>query len=150
MPMHTSLALFRQILRNLCLFNPLQSCEPFMGHCYSRRCSATAPHLKCHISKRTSPLEVFLSILKSSRLELHTILGLTLMVPSPHGWEAFPTPGALTHSRITWACSLLVPQVPGITPGSPLCPWSCVYSSWRGAQQWNEDGHETYEWWQWV
>src|ERR1700684_2358096 len=36
------------------------------------------------------------------------------MTPSLRGWEAFPTPGALTPPA---------PQVPGVTPGSPLCPW---------------------------
>jgi hypothetical protein len=45
------------------------------------------------------------------------------MTPSLRGWEAFPTPGALTHSRITWAFPPPAPQVPGVTPGSPLCPW---------------------------
>jgi hypothetical protein len=32
-------------------------------------------------------------------------------------------PGVLTHTRITWAFSPPAPQVPGVTPGSPLCPW---------------------------
>ena len=45
------------------------------------------------------------------------------MTPSLRGWEAFPMPGALTHTRITWALSPPAPQVPGVTPGSPLCPW---------------------------
>ena len=44
-------------------------------------------------------------------------------------------PGALTHTRITWALSPMVPQVPGVTPGSPLCPWCCGHSSRRGARQ---------------
>jgi len=61
----------------------------------------------------------FLSILKSLHHELRIAHGLTLMTPSPRGWEAFPTPGALTHTRITWAFSPSVPQVPGVTPGSP-------------------------------
>jgi hypothetical protein len=29
---------------------------------------------------------------------------------------------SLTHIRITWAFSPPAPQVPGVTPGSPLCP----------------------------
>jgi hypothetical protein len=66
---------------------------------------------------------VFLSILESSRHELRIAHGLTLMTPSLRGWEAFPTPGALTYTRITWAFSSPAPQVPGVTPGSPLCPW---------------------------
>ena len=44
-------------------------------------------------------------------------------------------PGALTHTRITWALSPTAPQVPGVTPGSPLCPWCFGHSSWRGARQ---------------
>jgi hypothetical protein len=64
-----------------------------------------------------------LSILESLRHELRIAHGLTLMTPSLRGWEAFPTPGALTHTSITWAFSPPAPQVPGVTPGSPLCPW---------------------------
>ena len=44
-------------------------------------------------------------------------------------------PGALTHTRITWALSPMAPQVPGVTPESPLCPWCFGHSSWRGARQ---------------
>ena len=44
-------------------------------------------------------------------------------------------PGALTHTRITWALSLMAPQVPGVTPGSALCPWCCGHFSRRGARQ---------------
>jgi hypothetical protein len=91
MPMHTSLAPFGQVLRELCLFKPLQSREPLPGHCWSKA--------------------------------QHIAHGFTLMTPSLHGWEAFPTPGALTHTRITWALSPPAPQVLGVTPGSPLCPW---------------------------
>ena len=46
-------------------------------------------------------------------------------------------PGALTHARITLALSSMAPQVPSVTPGSPLCPWCFGHSSWRGAQQQN-------------
>jgi hypothetical protein len=72
-----------------------------------------------------------LSILESSRHELRIAHGLTLMTPSLRGWEAFPTPGALTHTRITWAFSPSAPQV----PGSPLCPWCFGHPFWRGARQ---------------
>ena len=44
-------------------------------------------------------------------------------------------PGAFTYTRITWSISPMVPQVPCITPGSPLCPWCCRDFSWRGARQ---------------
>jgi hypothetical protein len=53
-----------------------------------------------------------LSILESSRHELRIAHGLTRMTPSPCGWEAFPTLGAPTHTRITWAFSPSAPQVP--------------------------------------
>ena len=66
---------------------------------------------------------MFLSILELARLEVRIAYGLTLMTLSLRGWEAFPTLGALTHTRITWALSPPAPQVPGVTTGSPLCPW---------------------------
>ena len=65
------------------------------------------------------PIEVLLSILVSARHKLHIVDGLTLVTPNLCGWEAFPTPGALTHIRITWALSPMAAQIPGITPGSP-------------------------------
>jgi len=56
------------------------------------------------------------------------------MIPSLCGWEAFPTTGALTHTMISWAFSPSAPQVPGVTPGSPLCPWCFGHPFWRGAR----------------
>jgi hypothetical protein len=44
-------------------------------------------------------------------------------------------PGAFTHTSITWAFSPPVPQVPGVNPGSPLCPWCFGHPLWRGARQ---------------
>jgi hypothetical protein len=76
-----------------------------------------------------------LSILESSRHELHITHGPTFMTSSPHGWEAFPTPRALTHTRITWAFSPPAPQVPGVTSGSPLCSWCFGHPLWRGLRQ---------------
>ena len=76
-----------------------------------------------------------LSILESLRHKLPIAHGLTLMTPRLRGWEAFSTPGALTHTSITWALSPMAPQVPGVTPRSPLCPWCCGHSSWKGARQ---------------
>jgi len=38
------------------------------------------------------------------------------------GWEAFPTPGALTHIRITWVFSPSAPQSPECHSGVPLVP----------------------------
>src|ERR1700737_944382 len=135
MPMDSSLAPFGQVLRKLCLFEPLQSRESLPGTAVPGRCPGTAPHSNGHNSYLTSPIEVILSILESPRHELRKAHGLTLMPPSLRGWEAFPTPGALTHTRITWALSPTAPQVRGVTPGSPLCPWCFGHSSWRGARQ---------------
>ena len=44
-------------------------------------------------------------------------------------------PGALTRTWITWALSLMAPQVSGVTSGSPLCPWCHGHSLWRGVRQ---------------
>jgi hypothetical protein len=43
-------------------------------------------------------------------------------------------PGALTHTRITWAFSPSPPQVSGVTPGSPMCPWCFGHPLWRGTR----------------
>ena len=77
---------------------------------------------------------MFLSILVSSRHDLQIAYGLTLIPPSLHRWEAFPTPRALTHIRITWALSPTAPQVPGVILRSPLRLWYFGHSSWRGAR----------------
>src|SRR6202048_3915591 len=134
MPMDSSLAPFGQVQRKLCLFEPLQSRESLPGTAVSGRCPGTAPHSNGHNSQLTPPIEVILSILESPRHELRIAHGLTLMSPSLHRWEAFPTPGALTHTRITCALSPTAPQVPGVTPGAPLCPWCFGHSSWRSAR----------------
>jgi hypothetical protein len=134
--MNTSLAPFGQVLRMLCMFKPSQSWEPLPAHCCSRALSRdNAPLKLAYLLAHTSKLnEVFLSILESSRHELHIAHGLTLMIPSPRGWEAFPMPGTLTHLRITWAFSPSAPQVPGVTPGSLLGPWCFGHPLWRGAR----------------
>ena len=63
------------------------------------------------------------------------------MTPNLHGWEAFQRLGALTHTRITWVLSPMAPQVPGVTPGSPLCPWCCGHSLRRGARHSHSSSH---------
>ena len=88
----------------------------------------------CHITLLTPPIEVLLSILEFKRHKLHIGDGLVLVPLSLHGWEAFPTPRALTHTTITWTLSLTRPQVFGVTPGSPLCPWYFGHSLWRGVK----------------
>jgi hypothetical protein len=62
---------------------------------------------------------MFLSILESGRHRLLTTLGLILVTPSLRGCEAFPTPEALTYTRIALALSLMAPQVVGDTRGAP-------------------------------
>ena len=61
-----------------------------------------------------------MSILESPRHKLPNVDGFTLMTPSLYGWEAFPTPEALTHIRIIWAPSPMAPQVSGCHFGDPL------------------------------
>ena len=87
-----------------------------------RRCPEIMPYSNCHISKLTPPIKVFLRILESSRHELCKAHGLTLMTHSLCGWEAFPTPRALTHTRITWALSPIGVTSPGCHSGVPLVP----------------------------
>jgi hypothetical protein len=93
------------------------------------------PHSNCHISLLTLPIEVFFSILESSRQKLRTTYGLIFMTLNPRGLKAFPTPRALIHTRITWAFSPSAPQILGVTLGSPLCPRCFGHSLWRGARQ---------------
>ena len=99
--MDTSLAPFRQVLRSYACSNLRTPGSYSQATSVPRRCLGTAPHSNCHISYLTPPIEVFLSILEYARHELRIAHGLTLMTPSPRGWEVFPTPGALTHTRIT-------------------------------------------------
>ena len=133
--MNTSLAPFGQVLRKFRMSKPPQSREPLPSHCSFRALSRDTPHTNCHIFKLTLLIEVFLSILESSCHELCIAYGLTFMTPSLRGWKAFPTSGAPTHTRITWAISPTAPQIPGVTPGSPLCLWCFEHSIWRGARQ---------------
>lgn len=55
--------------------------------------------------------------------ELLNAHGFTIVTLSLCGWEVFPTPGALTNTKITWPLSTMAPQVPNVTPRSPLYPW---------------------------
>ena len=72
-------------------------------------------------------------VLESPFHKLHIAYGLTLVTPTLRGCKAFPTPGPLAHTRITWALSPTAPQVSGVTPRFPLCPRYFKHSSWRGA-----------------
>ena len=71
-----------------------------------------------------------MSILEFSSHELRIAHGLTLMTPSLRGWEVFPTPGALTHIRITWAISPTALHVPGVILG-PLCAYGVLSILYR-------------------
>ena len=77
----------------------------------------------CHISQLTPPIEVFLNILESSRYELRTAHGLTLMTPSPRGWEAFPTciRGLHPHQDLLGLFSISATSI-GCHSGVPLVP----------------------------
>ena len=77
----------------------------------------------------------FFSILKYRHHKLLNAHGLSFVTPNLCGWEAVSTPGALTHTKITWALLPIASQVSGVTPWSPLCAWCCTHSSWRGARQ---------------
>ena len=132
--MDTSLPPFGQVLRKLCMLKPPQLWEPLPNHYSSKAMSRDSIPLKLSYIQATPPIEVFLSIPESSHHELHIAHVLTFMNPSLCGWEAFPTPGALTHTRITWALSPTAPQVPHVILGSSLCPWCFWHSMWRGAQ----------------
>ena len=73
----------------------------------------SAPLKLPYLLALTPPIEVFLRILESGHDKLPNAYGLTLVTPSFHRWEAFPKAGAL---------SSMAPQVPGVSPGSPLYP----------------------------
>ena len=45
---------------------------------------------------------MLLSILESTRHKLRIADGFTHVTPYLHGWEAFPTPRALTHTKTLW------------------------------------------------
>ena len=115
-------------------FKPWEYREPLPGHCCTRALSQDIdplklPYFLAHISDR-DVLEHYESALHKLRITN----GLILVTPSFHGWETFPTLEALTYIRITWALSLMAPQVSGVTPGSLLCPWCFGHSSWKGAR----------------
>ena len=134
MPIHTSLAPFKPVLRKLNLFKPFQPGSQSHATILPGQCPGTTPHSNWHILTLIPPNEVFLNIWKSTRHELRMAHGLTFMTPSPHWCETFQTPGALTHTMMTWAFSPSTSQVPGITPRSPLCLRYSRHSFWRGAQ----------------
>ena len=52
-----------------------------------------------------------MSILEYGHHKLLIAHGLTLVIVSLHGWEVFPMPRALTHTRITWALSPMGPEI---------------------------------------
>ena len=128
------LASLEQKLRKLSLFKPWQSREPLHDIIVLGCCLRITPNSNCHISKLISLIEVFLSILESSCNKLRIPCGLTLVIPSLHGWEALSTLGALTHTGITWALTNNA-TMPDVISRLPLYPWCFGHSLWRRAQQ---------------
>jgi hypothetical protein len=74
------------------------------------RCPQVASHSTCHISYLTPPIGEFLSNLESKHHKLPDVHGLKLATPSLRGREAFSTPKAPTHTRITCALSHMAPH----------------------------------------
>ena len=88
----------------------------------TRHCPQVLSHSKPHNFLLTPSIEVFLSILESRRHEPPNALGLTLVSPSPCGWEVFSTPrghhphyyhlGPLTNGTTSPGSHSGVPFVP--------------------------------------
>ena len=136
MPMHTSLAPFRQVMRKLCLFKPSESWEPLPCHCSSRALSPdNAPLKLSYLLAHTSEW----GVLEHSKILTPWATHSSWPYPRD-SWslwvEAFPTPGASPTPGSLGAFSPSAPQVPGVTPGSPLCPWCFGAYLWRGARHW--------------
>jgi hypothetical protein len=92
-------------------------------------------NLKINIGGLTFKITVTVIKMENQENNYSMLLGrpwLTLMTLSPCGWEAFPRPGAPTRIRITWAFLPPAPQVPGVTLGSPFCPWCFGHPLWKG------------------
>ena len=122
MPMGPSLDPFGQILRKLWLFKIWLSWAPLLGHHCPRALSLGSapvklPYLLAHISSWR-----VLEYSKSKYYKLLITHGLTLVTNGLCEWETFSTSGTLTHIRITWALSSMVPQVPDVILGSPFVP----------------------------
>ena len=67
-------------------------CCPSPQHSQSWAMFLGSAHSKYHNFLPTPLIEVFLGILESQCHEPSNAQGLTLVTPSLHGWEAFPTP----------------------------------------------------------
>ena len=131
--MHLLIAPLRQLLRKLWLFLPRQSWAPLPGkHCPRAVSLGIAPLKLPNLLAHTSNRGV-LSTLKCGRYKLLKAHGLTLVTPNLRGWEAFSMLWAFIYTSIIWALSPMASQVLSVTPGSPLYPWCCGHSSWRGA-----------------
>ena len=106
------------------MFKSRQSRTLLLGHCPGIDPTQIVIFPSSHLQ---------LSILESQCHKPLISHGLTLVTPNLHGLEAFWTPGAsptlgsLGPSHQWWHKLL------GVTLGSPLCPWCCGHSSWRGA-----------------
>ena len=79
-----------------------------------------APLKLSNILAYTSNWGVF-ELPRIPRHKQHIAHALMFVTLSLSGWEAFPMPRALIHTRITWALSPTTPQVLSVPPGSYLC-----------------------------
>jgi len=117
MPMESSLAPLGKYLGS-CVCSSLGSLgSHFQAIVVPWRCHRIAADSNYRISCLTYLIEVFLSILKSARHMLRIVDGRIHVTSSLDRWEAFPTHGALSHNRITWALSPMAPQVAVVIVG---------------------------------
>ena len=135
MSIDSSIGPFGQVFKKLCMFKPCESKEPIPGHCYARALSWDITPFKLpYLLAHTFDWGV-LSILECACHKLRIAYGLTFVIHSLHGWESSLTPRTFAHTRIIWALTPTAQRIPGVTLGSPLCPWCFKHIIWRGAQQ---------------
>ena len=79
-------------------------------------------------------LRCFLAFRNRDDMSLHILMSIPSWLLVSVGERRSQPPGVLSHTRPTRVPSPMEPQVPGVTPGSPLCSWCCGHSSWGGAR----------------
>lgn len=78
----------------------------------------------------TPPIGVFLGFLESGRLKLLMAFDLPFVAPSFLGRGVFSTPRVFSTLGPLKSPSPKAPQVPRVTPGSPLCLFSVAGTSY--------------------